>query len=264
MKFGFYAISKGLANFVGVDTAQAVSGATMQQAPNTTFAASVLKGNYAFLLSGSAPGGAITTAGSFAADGSGNITGGILDENGNGAPPNTSVAFLPNGSNFGTYSVDSTGRGIVTFATTNRTYHLVLYIGAVGNNATAGVIQETDSNITSDGSFTQQISASIQGNYAIATSGLSSTFPQVISGQLATDGAGKVTSGAIDINTAGTLTAGQPVSGSYTTPNTMGRATFTLNSTTPNYAAYVVSSTQVYMMGIQTGDIVVGSLLRQF
>jgi hypothetical protein len=66
------------------------------------------------------------------------------------------------------------------------------------------------------------------------------------------------------MNTGGTLAASQPVTGSYTAPTTAGRATLTLNSSTPNYAAYVVSPTQVFILGILPAQLAVGALLRQF
>ena len=83
-------------------------------------------------------------------------------------------------------------------------------------------------------------------------------------GQIGADGAGAITSGNMDTNTGGTLASGQAVTGSYTAPATTGRATLTLNSGTLNYAAYVVSPTQVYLLGIQPGQPAAGALLRQF
>jgi hypothetical protein len=106
--------------------------------------------------------------------------------------------------------------------------------------------------------------ASIAGNYAIATSGVSGATSQSTSGQFGTNGAGLITTGEIDTNTGGTLATGQAATGSYTAPATTGRATFTLNSNTPNYAVYVVSPTQVYLVGIQSGQLAAGALLRQF
>ena len=107
--------------------------------------------------------------------------------------------------------------------------------------------------------------ASIQGNYALETSGVSGAALQVSTGQLAANGMGALTSGNLDINTGGTtLTTGQAVTGSYTAPAANGRATLSLNSSTPNYAVYVVSSTQVFVLGIQSGQLAVGALLRQF
>lgn len=382
----FYVSSRGGAKFVGTDPVLQVAGFTSQQAPNTSLNVTALHGNFAFLLAGTGLGGTIATAGSFLADGSGNLTSGVLDENVSGTPT-PGLAFQPSGTNAGAYTVASNGRGTMTFATTSRTYTFVFYLGPVGNNTTA-IFQETDSGIASDGSFVQQqvlvsvavtptnpsvtagmtqqftatgtfsdnttqdltnsvvwasgtptvatvnssglastlivgsstISAtfgnvtgsttltvtaaaaarpadsslaaektqefaatgtpavatvqqqstafslaSIQGNYALATTGISGGSLQVITGQVAADGKGAITSGKIDINTGGTtLTSGQAVTGSYSAPAPTGRATLALNSSTPNYAAYVVNSTQVFVLGIQTGQLAVGALLRQF
>jgi hypothetical protein len=87
---------------------------------------------------------------------------------------------------------------------------------------------------------------------------------QVSSGQIAADGAGTIPSGNLDINTAGTLSSAQPVTGSYSAPAATGRAVLTLNSSTPNYAAYIVSPTQVYILGMLSGQLAAGALLRQF
>jgi len=264
----FYVSTRGGAKFVGTDTVLQVAGFTSQQAPNAKLNVTALNGNYAFLLAGSGLGGTIATGGSFLADGSGNLSSGVLDENVNGTPaPN--LQFQPNGTKAGTYTVASNGRGTMTFVTTSRTYTFVFYVGPVGTNTTA-IFQETDSGIASDGNFTLQESApftlgSIVGNYAIETSGISGAALQVTTGELGANGTGALTSGSLDINTGGTtLTTGQTVTGSYTVPTSAGRATLTLNSGTPNYAAYVVSPTQVYLLGIQSGQLAVGTLLRQF
>ena len=134
-------------------------------------------------------------------------------------------------------------------------------------------------NIAAHGIFMQQQSAaftlsSIQGNYAIGTSGLSGSNTQVISGQFGVNGTGLVTSaGAIDINTAGTLTPAEPVaSGSYLTPATSGRTMLTLNPSTDNrnFAAYIVNSAvngqlqQIFVVGIDSGRVAAGTLFRQF
>jgi len=269
LTLNFYVVSRGSAKFVGTDTGMQVAGFTSQQAPNATFDVTALRGNYAFLLAGSAPGGPIATAGSFLADGSGNISSGVLDENVNGTPA-LALAFQPSGSQAGTYTVASNGRGTATFTTSGRKYTLVFYVGAVGTNTTA-VFQETDSAIASDGLFTLQQSApftvaSVEGNYALESSGISGAAMQVSTGQIGANGAGTVTSGELDTNTGGTTTppAGQLVTGLYTAPAATGRATLTLNSTSANYAAYVVSPTQAFLLGIQPGQLAAGALLRQF
>jgi hypothetical protein len=145
---------------------------------------------------------------------------------------------------------------------------LIFYLGAVGTNTTA-VLQETDSGIASDGNFAMQQSAaftqsSITGNYALQTSGTSGASAQDITGELAANGTGTISAGKFDINTGGILTLGQAVTGSYAVPAANGRVTIALNSSTPNYAAYIVSPTQMYLIGIQSGQLAAGELLRQF
>jgi len=263
----FYVVSVGSAKFVGSDAVKQVAGFTSLQTANAALDATALNGNYAFLLGGSAPSGAIGTAGSFLADGNGNITSGVLDENMHGTPA-LDLPFLPVGASDGKYTVSSNGRGTITFATAARTYTFVFYLGQVGSNTTA-VLQETDSGIASHGLLTLQQSApftlaSIEGKYAMHSSGTSGSTSQVTTGQLGANGAGTVTAGELDINTGGTPTQGQALTGTYTAPAATGRATLALNSGTLNYAAYVVSPTQIYILGIQPGQLAVGSLLRQF
>jgi hypothetical protein len=267
LTLNFYVVNRGAAKFVGTDIVKLVGGYTSQQSPNATLDVTALNGNYAFLLAGSGLGGTITTAGSFLADGRGNLTSGVVDENVAPGAPTLAAPIVANpaGDN---YTVAPNGRGTASFTTAGRTHTFVFYLGAVGSNTTA-VIQETDSGISSDGNFTLQQSgpftlASIQGNYAIETSGISAGSLQVSTGQIGADGAGAVTSGNINTNTGGTLASGQAVTGAYTAPATTGRATLTLNSGTLNYAAYVVSPTQVYLLGIQPAQLAAGALLRQF
>jgi hypothetical protein len=139
----------------------------------------------------------------------------------------------------------------------------------MGANAVA-MFQETDSGIASDGNFAAQQTAafslgSIQGNYAIYTSGVSGTTLETSIGQIGTNGAGVISSGNLDTNIGGTtLTPGQASTGSYAAPDTMGRSLLTLNSTSANYAAYIVSPTVVYLLGIPSGQPAAGALLRQF
>lgn len=173
----------------------------------------------------------------------------------------------------GIYTVAANGRGTASFLANSRTYNLVFYLGPVGANTTA-VFQETDSSVASDGNFTLQQSApftlaSIQGGYAIATSGITNGTSRVLTGQLAMDGAGAVKAtppGMVDTNTGGTLASGVAVTGSYAAPATNGRASFALAPITTGYAAYVVNSTTVYLLDLQSTppQLAAGALLRQF
>jgi len=264
LHFSYYLVSPGLAKLVETDAARQVTGVISQQAPNTVFDAASLNGNYAFLLAGS---GASTyaAAGSFSADGNSHVTAGELDENAGGTPTANLVIS-------GSYTVDANGRGTAAF-TGGRTY--VFYLGPSGT----AVFQETDSihsGVAIDGAFQAQQNASfaqsqIAGNFAFSTAGLSASSVETIAGELAADGAGAVPSGAVDMNTAGTLAPGVAITtGSYAASSSAERGTLTLSlATSPtaqtrNFAVYVVSATQVFLVEIDANRIAAGSLFRQF
>jgi len=263
LNFSFYIVSRGSAKFVETDsqtTVGAATGSTTQQFSNSGFDVTSLSGNIAFLLSGPVPNGTIATAGSFFANGSGQIGAGVLDENVNGTvAANAAISS-------GTYLVSSNGRGTATIAAANRSYILVFYLSGPGS----AVVQEADPGITSNGLLVQQQSAafsltSIKGSYAAQTTGLSSTSAQTITGQVSADGAGAISSGNLDIDTAGTPVS-EPVSGTYSAPAASGRATLTLNPSTDNrnFAVYIVNSTQAFVVGIDAGRLASGAMYLRF
>jgi hypothetical protein len=267
LTLNFYVTSAGSAKFVGTDTVKQVAGYTLQQDPNASFNTAALNGGYSFLLAGSATSGPIATVGNFVADGNGNVTSGVLDENLNGVP--VSSVFQAASPSTEKYTVNPNGQGTLTFTTTGRTYTFVFYLAEVGSGSVA-VIQETDAGITSDGSFNIQQGApftlsSLLGNFAIETSGISAAALQVTSGQFGSNGAGTIVSGAIDSNTGGTtITLGQAATGTYSAPAATGRVTLTLTAGALTYVGYIVSPTQIYILGIQPGELAEGAILRQF
>ncbi len=263
----FYVVSRGSAVFVGTDTSQQVAGVTSQQTPNATFNAASLNGNFAFLLANPASGGTFASAGSFSADGNGNLSTGVLDENSSGT-------LTANAAFNGTYTVAANGRGTASF-TGGRTY--VFYLGPAGS----AVFQETDAiHPTSDGILAQQQAAAfsqalLAGNYALATSGLSGSSVEVATGELAASGAGIVSSGAVDLNAGGTLSPAVALTGAYAASSSAERGTLTLTLPSPlnqtrNYAVYVINSPetlpaqQIILIRIDAGLPASGSLFRQF
>lgn len=266
LTLNFYVVSRGSAKFVGTNTALQVAGYSTTQDPNASFNASALSGSYAFLLAGSATGGPIATAGSFVADGNGNITSGVLDESLNGTV--TSGVFQTAGLNAGTYTIAPNGMGTLLFRTASRAYSVAFYMGEVGSGTTA-VLQETDAGFSSDGNFSLQQGtpfalASLQGNYALESSGAAAGVPQATSGQFGSNGAGNIVSGVLDSNAGGTLLSlPAGIMGSYSAPAATGRATITLTNAL-TYVGYIVSPTQVYVVGVSAGEVAAGQLLRQF
>jgi len=266
-QLSFYIVSRGSAKFVGTDTTQQVAGVASQQTPNATFNNSLLNGNFAFLLGNPASGSTFASAGSFSADGNGNLPSGVLDENSSGTLT-ANLAFT------GTYAVAANGRGTASF-TGGRAY--VFYLASLGS----GVFQETDSiHPTSDGIVARQQSATfsqalLAGNYALATSGLSGASVEVVTGEFAANGAGNVSSGAIDSNAGGTLSPGVAVTGAYAASSAAERGTLTLTLPSPlnqtrNFAVYVINSPQtlpaqqVILIRIDAALPAAGTLFRQY
>jgi hypothetical protein len=269
--FGFYIITRGSAKFVEIDAAQQVAGTTSQQSSNTTFNASSLNGNFAFLLSNSGSNGNYASAGSFVANGTGGVTGGVLDENLSGTP-NANFTFS------GTYTVAANGRGTATF-TGGRAY--VFYLGAPGN----AFIQETDSlhpSVASDGFLAQQqvtafSQALLSGNYSVGSSGLSGSTIETITGEMAANGVGVIGTGTIDVNLGGTPTSAQSLTGVYAASSSAERGTLTLTLPAPlnetrNFAVYAINPPQalplpvqqIILIGIDTGRTAGGSLFLQY
>jgi hypothetical protein len=184
----------------------------------------------------------------------------VLDENVNGTvAANAAISS-------GTYLVSSNGRGTATIVAANHSYSLAFYLSGPGT----AVVQEIDSGRTSNGLLVQQQSTafsltSLKGSYAVQATGLSSTSAQTITGQVSADGAGAISSGNLDINTAGTPVS-ESVSGTYAAPAVNGRATLTLNPSTDNrnFAVYIVNSTQAFVVGIDAGRLASGAMYLRF
>ena len=238
--------------------------------------ASALSGHYAFLLNGfdDATGSQVAVAGSFAADGKGNITVGIEDENGPSGPI-LDVSFT------GTYNIGSDNRGAFTINTASgpKTYALVL------SSISSGVAQKarfvefddtTGANGTRGSGFmrlqdaTAFALASITGPYAFGFAGQDATGKRnAIVGSFTADGAGTIPSGTADQNVAGTAT-NPSLTGTYTAPSsTNGRATMTLTpsgASNLDLSAYVVSANELLLLttnAFSSGGVISGAMLSQ-
>src|SRR4029079_12273644 len=106
-----------------------------------------LSGGFAFLLGGTSTTGSIATAGRFTADGGGNLTDVIIDENDAGG-----ITQLPNGTVTGTYTVDTNtfGGGTLTWTdTTSGTFTFIFYL----ISPTQAGFQATDTPTPTHGGF---------------------------------------------------------------------------------------------------------------
>jgi hypothetical protein len=203
------------------------------------------------------------------ADGGGNVTDVLLDENNNGG-----ITQLPNGTVTGTYTVDANqfGGGSLTLTdTTSGTFMFIFYL----ISPSQAVFQETDSTITSDGTFAAQTTspistASLAGDYEFGWSG-SSPEEQDSAGQLTlTSGTGNFT-GLVDVNdfatakqtfdasVAGNLVLG----GDGTGANTLTANVETSPPATLTFTSYVVDLNTILVVGINTDRVLAGMLVRQ-
>ena len=130
--------------------------------PTGNFSNASLKGQYSFLMSGtelcSGSSSFFTRAGSFAADGSGHITGGLEDIN-----VCTGVFTLQ--FNNSTYSITADGRGTLSLTNSSGTTNYSITL----SSTTQGVIVQTDVNSTASGSFQRQNAAAFSNPAIVRT-----------------------------------------------------------------------------------------------
>jgi hypothetical protein len=223
-----------------------------------------LAGPYAFSYSGDNPLGFFAVAGSFVADGNGNIESGVQDTDSfqTGVASQVSIS--------GDYVVGPDGRGTAALSN-GSTWRFVLatnqhawIIRSDADNTGSGVIDQQNLNtLTTSPSV-------VSGPYVFAGRGADLSFaPLTIAGKFSADGAGNIpgTNTILDVNDAGALTrADASLNGSYaldaTSPGT-GRGTLILTSTptgTRKYAFYAVDSTHLRLLEIDNNAYFAGDV----
>jgi hypothetical protein len=229
---------------------------------------SLLKGNYAMLMNGwSSSTTAMSFAGSFVADGAGNISSGLSDiaDQRHSAPETgtftgtycvgsnnlAAVALIPAGGSVGTFEAAldaSDGNG-----------HIIDYDAGSGW-LVSGLLRKQDTSAFSTGK--------IKGNYATGTVGVDNGGSRLASaGEFTADGSGNL-SGESDVEDAGTVLAQQTFTSSDFSVATTGRGTATITSSDGNinYVFYVVSASEMLMMAADTSTppmIIAGQVLQQ-
>lgn len=269
--FAFYVVDATRIKFLGTDFPSELAGEAFAQ-QNIAFNDSSLAGDYAFLIDGLNSSSPITTSGRFTADGLGNITNVIADENHNGA-----VTLLPVGTLTGaTYVVDANqfGGGVLQWTdTTAGAFSFIFYL----ISPTQAVLQETDSGIVSDGIFTAQTptlitTASMAGDYAFVWSGVNSSGDETdFAGQLTLDSSGGFR-GLLDSNRFSTTTSTQVfdavINGNLTlSGNGAGANTLNVTEVSPadtfHFTAYIVDQNRIFVVCTDTNRVLSGTLTRQ-
>ncbi len=250
-----------------------------------------IQGNYVFSFNGyNSQGQAFYMAGSFVADGNGDITSGVFDRNGNdptGAMTNVAMTVGTGGSGqcpaggppTGTGSVYCVGRSEAMGSTSGANLGTIVIASALGSYSfSVSVSLISDSTIVladpnnpgmwGSGVLKTQGSLSgislAQGSFGFGLFGIDSGGNRYGgAGYFQTDVNGDVTSGngEADINDNGTVQTQAALTGSVSpTPSTTtgrGIATFTIGSTTFDYAFYVVPGKALFptLLAVQTDPI---------
>jgi hypothetical protein len=229
-------------------TGKGMRGSGVLKVSSFTGLLSAIKGGYAFGFSGfdmhSQP---FALAGSFQADGAGNITSGALDGNDNGTMLNVSTLS-------GTYTVDPVGRGVIKLklspsATLSFAYSQVsptelLVISGDMASATVPLVAGTalqQTGTLSNASFTGANVLELTGS-AIQTALF---IPDITLGLLTSDGNGNLTATYDEFK--GLLLAPQTYTATYAVDAATGRTPITASGTPP--ILYLVSNTKAFVVG---------------
>jgi hypothetical protein len=257
----------------GTTTATATASISYSQAS--------LTGPFAFSYSGNDSGGFVAVAGSFNADGQGNISG-VEDSNRFSVGVATQVPFI------GTYLMGADGRATVKVNLgsgsgagqgTVQTWQLAMA------NFQHGVLTRFDAGNTGSGTVDQQnlnglttALTALSGPYVFSVAGADAAFfPQGMAGKFSANGAGQITGGSpiLDVNNSSNpagrvATEDRSLAGTYTMDTTFpgrGRGTLTLSSTSTGsiqFAFYIVDttaseqSTQLHLVEIDTASYLGG------
>jgi hypothetical protein len=251
---------------------------------------SSLSGTYAFMTSGTVitntstgpVESSLVRVGSFVADGTGHITGGVEDVNAQGTV-NTAIAI----NNTSTYTINSDGRGTLTLDVTANgapatiNFAIVLTSGKSGSTPASDglMIDETSTTnqaSTGSGNFILQDTAAlgistISGPYVFDFSGLDGNQPanpESLVGQFSATNAGTITGGFEDANDGGALSSGSMAPGTLTADQanmaTSGRGTAVIEGQT--YAFYIVDANRVRFISINSvglGPMLTGDAVLQ-
>jgi hypothetical protein len=233
---------------------------------------SLLSGNYAFTFSGNNSAGYVAAAGTFTADGNGNITGGEADYNSLPGPP-TNITSLK-----GTYTLGQDGRGTFTFTNVAGSPTYAFAIDASGTGATPGnhgrFVEFDTTGTRGSGRLEMQrvttctvtsTTATYIGNFAFGGSGFQSSAGGNQAGSLAFAGVftaappispstvGSLGPAEMDLNFPGSTAlgsgAGTPFSGSYQSGADSTHCVFQFNAaTTFNFDVYPISATDAFFI----------------
>jgi hypothetical protein len=240
-----------------------------------------LSGSYAFYLNGFNSSGAWTLAGSFIADGNGNITSGVVDSNSVSGQPITDVAIT------GAYTIAANGLNTMTIQGSSSwgPMTLAFVLDSIGNGRImeyddttgtgsrgAGALRKADSSTFSQGA--------LSGGWVFGLTGAGASGERWVNLGQFTLATGAISDGTCDTNDGGAYSTGTFTGTLSSVDPQSGRATVTTDSSngTSNEVVYVVSASEMVMeqvspvqagvepltgAGSDTAPLGVGSVLQQ-
>jgi hypothetical protein len=235
--------------------------------PLGNFSNASLKGQYALSMSGTELCGQFSTffarAGTFTADGTGHITGGLEDVN-------TCAGVRTLQFTNSMYSIAADGRGTLSLTNSTGTTNYSITL----TSAIQGLIAQTDVNSTASGSFQRQNAAAfsnpaIANGYVFDFAGISATGnPESVIGRFSADGGGGINTGVFDSNEAGTLSGQQLFPrGAFYQVDTNGDGTNfgrgTANIAGHDFAFYIVDATRLKLLGSDPREAFSGEAFAQ-
>ena len=210
---------------------------TIQPQACSSGSEATLMGQYAFLLQSGNGTGVLNIVGSFRADGTGRITGGVADVS---LPPMPPLTIQANASS---YSLGSDHRGCLTLATSDgmiKTFRIAIG-GVAGGIATNGRITEFDdasgTGLRAEGILRKQdpssfTTNSIEGNYVFGSVGVQQSLSRVVDVGVFSALTGLARSGQLDVNRAGTVNPPVDIVGGNINVEASGRGTIGFSAST--------------------------------
>jgi len=240
-----------------------VTGSTYLNVTDKAFNNASLSGSYAFTLTSFPTTSPNFEAGSFLADGNGNILSGIEDVN--ASTVSTGVALT------GSYSIYPDGRGTVTLTGNGQTRNFRITLNsnspALGDNN--GQLLQTDLLGNAIGTLEKQSTASFNNagmannSYVFRMGGFDQSLANRSAvGILAMDAQGVNGTGFQDLNDNGAITANSAITESLgTIDSSTGRTLSTMGGL--HFAMYMVSSSKINFIQLDASLPAIGSAEKQ-
>jgi hypothetical protein len=228
--------------------------------PAGGFTNSSLSGPFAFSYQGVDANGFLAVAGSFNADGAGNLTGGVEDLN-------SGAGIAANAGFTGTYTVRADGRGSATITSAAAGNSSLDFVLVAGGHA---LVTRFDTSATGSGTIDQQTTsafsnAALAGTYAFNLAGIDLSGNSLgVAGNFTANAAGIITAGVDDSNDNTSVVTADPLTGSIPVGSS-GRGTATFNTSLGSlvFAFYVVDATHLKLAETDVNFVLGGDAFNQ-